>query len=61
MHLSKSQGSPGCDSLNEKLDLNDIQKGQYKLKDCGGIHDKEGPTNISGGRDNFKIDFSVWA
>ena len=52
--LSKSQESPGCNRLEEKLNLSDVQKDRYNLKDCGGIHDTEGPTNISGGRDNVK-------
>ena len=54
IQLSKSQGSPGCNRLEEKLNLSDVQKDRYNLKDCGGIHETEGPTNISGGRDNVK-------
>ena len=55
IHSTNSQSRfKGCERLEEKLDLTDLQKRRYDLEKCGGIHDTEASENISGGRDSVK-------
>ena len=54
VHLPTSQGSSGCDRLEEKLNLNKAEKSRFHLNKCGGIHNRPSPSNISGPRDKVK-------
>ena len=55
IHSTNSQSRfKGCERLEEKLDLTDLQKRRYDLEKCGGVHDRRGRPDISGGREKVK-------